>query len=334
MRRSGRCRSGSHHATFRVTTDQGAFAVRIGPADMEFGDWERHARLAACRTAPRLLCQGYREADNRVFGYEIWEWLDGRRFDYNRDLRPLAATLATLHRRTRHLKIAARETTDLRTYLRHHLQWYLDNTTVGPITRLRGQRRAWRRVPTPGAAVGCGHPTAPRKSCKTGWSQVGDPAESLHRAATASLALLEAQPPFDRRFDCLVHNDLVPGNIIVTSEGARLIDWDWAICSHPALDLCGVMSPFVTSWEGELALQHEQVAAFLERYLQPFSRAESRIIMRGLLDAWQAFNTIVANWTYRNADPARPHFRDPAFYRRSFAHAAGMWAFMRAEMAT
>ena len=35
---------------------------------------------------------------------------------------------------------------------------------------------------------------------------------------------------------CLTHHDLTPGNIIETSEGLRIIDWEYAHLGHPDLD--------------------------------------------------------------------------------------------------
>src|SRR5262249_39387897 len=53
-----------------------------------------------------------------------------------------------------------------------------------------------------------------------------------HRA-TCFLALLESLPPGDG----LCHGDFHPGNVIMTAEGPRLIDWTWARRAGPALDL-------------------------------------------------------------------------------------------------
>jgi len=51
--------------------------------------------------------------------------------------------------------------------------------------------------------------------------------------ATGVLALLESLPPGDG----LCHGDFHPGNVIMTAEGPRLIDWTWARRAGPALDL-------------------------------------------------------------------------------------------------
>ena len=51
--------------------------------------------------------------------------------------------------------------------------------------------------------------------------------------ATGILALIERLPPGDG----LCHGDLHPGNVIMTADGPRLIDWDGATRAPAALDL-------------------------------------------------------------------------------------------------
>ena len=51
--------------------------------------------------------------------------------------------------------------------------------------------------------------------------------------ARGVLALLESLPPGDG----LCHGDVHPGNVIMTAEGPRLIDWTWTRRAGPALDL-------------------------------------------------------------------------------------------------
>ena len=51
--------------------------------------------------------------------------------------------------------------------------------------------------------------------------------------ATGILALIERLPPGDR----LCHADLHPGNVIITTEGPRLIDWSGTVRAPAVLDL-------------------------------------------------------------------------------------------------
>jgi aminoglycoside phosphotransferase (APT) family kinase protein len=51
--------------------------------------------------------------------------------------------------------------------------------------------------------------------------------------ATGILALIERLQPGDG----LCHGDLHPGNVIMTGEGPRIVDWGWAVRGPAALDL-------------------------------------------------------------------------------------------------
>lgn len=57
-------------------------------------------------------------------------------------------------------------------------------------------------------------------------------AVALH-VATGVLALIERLPPGDG----LCHGDLHPGNVIMTPDGPRIVDWQGATRGPPALDL-------------------------------------------------------------------------------------------------
>jgi tRNA A-37 threonylcarbamoyl transferase component Bud32 len=62
----------------------------------------------------------------------------------------------------------------------------------------------------------------------------GSPGNLLPKhLATGVLTLLERLPPGDG----LCHGDLHPGNVIMTGEGPRLIDWTWTRRAGAALDL-------------------------------------------------------------------------------------------------
>ena len=151
----------------------------------------------------------------------------------------------------------------------------------------------------------------------------------LRRTAATELAALAQGQDADRSFRCLVHNDLVRQNIIIVADRARLIDWDWAMNAHPALDLCGFLSPFVTSWDKELALSDRAISIFLNRYLEPFGRTDARAIRRSLMYIWSAYNALVANWLYSNSTISRPHLRESGFYRRIFARSEAIYARFR-----
>jgi Ser/Thr protein kinase RdoA (MazF antagonist) len=55
--------------------------------------------------------------------------------------------------------------------------------------------------------------------------------------ATGILTLIERLPPGDGQGDVLCHNDLHPGNVIMTADGPRIIDWLGMVRADAALDL-------------------------------------------------------------------------------------------------
>jgi thiamine kinase-like enzyme len=281
-------RTGSSHAVWRVRTSRGLFAVRVGSGDGASQDWQKNKCFAHLRIATGYLNEGLLSLGKRTYRYSVSEWLDGRPFDYRRDLRRLAASLATLHRQTRGQRLAPTDAADIATYLGTRLPRY--------------QRR--------GASKGAIE-------------------EQLRRAAVAALASLDTDHEEDRDLSCLVHNDLVARNILIVSDRARLIDWDWALNAHPALDLCGFLSPFVTSWDKERALSVRVTAIFLNAYLAHFNRADARAIRLSLGYAWSAYNVMAANWLYFESPVLRPQFRSAAFYQRAFARVAQTGAWLR-----
>ena len=65
-----------------------------------------------------------------------------------------------------------------------------------------------------------------------GWLRISADAVPEH-IATGTLALIERLRPGDG----LCHTDLNPGNVIMTADGARLVDWGGAVRAPAALDL-------------------------------------------------------------------------------------------------
>ena len=71
-----------------------------------------------------------------------------------------------------------------------------------------------------------------------GWLRISGDAVPKH-IATGTLALIERLRPGDG----LCHTDLHPGNVIMTADGPKLVDWSGAVRAPAALDLanCHVM---------------------------------------------------------------------------------------------
>ncbi|MBI3872891.1 MAG: aminoglycoside phosphotransferase family protein [candidate division Zixibacteria bacterium] len=143
-------------------------------------------------------------------------------------------------------------------------------------------------------------------------------ANLLRVRSQIALAALRSIPPRAGGPVCLVHNDLVGRNIVTGGRRVWFIDWEWAMISRPAIDLCCFLSPFVTSWEHEQFLSCQQVRRFLSRYLSTWSRGEARRIVSGMSRIWQPYNALLANWTFRESPIREGRSRSERFFRRAF----------------
>ncbi|MDF1668159.1 MAG: phosphotransferase [Roseovarius sp.] len=84
-----------------------------------------------------------------------------------------------------------------------------------------------------------------------------------------ALELAQMQPmgevaPCARR--ALLHGDPVPGNIIVTPDGARLIDWQCPAKGDPCEDIALFLSPAMQMAYRGSALAADEIAQFLRAY--------------------------------------------------------------------
>ncbi|MBI5868245.1 MAG: phosphotransferase [candidate division Zixibacteria bacterium] len=156
----------------------------------------------------------------------------------------------------------------------------------------------------------------------------------LQRVAENVLGDRNQHGDWPASFQCLVHNDLVVGNILVESGRVWLIDWDWAMNASPALDLCGFLSPFVRSWDEELYLSRRGAAIFVRRYLSLFGRADARAILGELVRAWDTYNAAVALWVYQFAGREQPHLRSHEFYQRAFARSVEISRWLKTQITT
>jgi len=71
-------------------------------------------------------------------------------------------------------------------------------------------------------------------------------------------------PPADTKV--LLHADVVPGNIVVTDEGVRLIDWQCPAFGDPAEDLAVFLSPAMQKIYRGRPLSDDEIDAFLMSY--------------------------------------------------------------------
>lgn len=119
---------------------------------------------------------------------------------------------------------------------------------------------------------------------------------------------------------CLVHNDLVDGNVLCAKGRIWLIDWDWALVSAPCIDLYCFLSPFVRSWGSKpRSLSSRTVSEFLRAYFSVSRRCGMKRTLGAQSKLWQPYNALLANWLYHDAKRL-PHTGRSGFYSASFGH--------------
>lgn len=119
---------------------------------------------------------------------------------------------------------------------------------------------------------------------------------------------------------CLVHNDLVDGNVLYATGRIWLIDWDWALISAPCVDLYGFLSPFVRSWGSKPGFLGTRAAAgFLRAYFAEAGKGGRTRMLGAQSGLWHPYNTLLANWLYHEAKRL-PHTGRSGFYATSFGH--------------
>lgn len=141
--------------------------------------------------------------------------------------------------------------------------------------------------------------------------------EILAREITQALRTLSKLRSLKAR-SCLVHNDLVDGNVLSSQGRIWLIDWDWALISAPCIDLFCFLSPFVRSWGSKpLCLSSRTASNFLSAYLSG-TRGSVRVRSLGAqADLWHPYNVLLANWLYHDAKRL-PHTGRSDFYTTTF----------------
>ncbi|WP_424941196.1 phosphotransferase family protein [Aliiroseovarius sp. S253] len=89
--------------------------------------------------------------------------------------------------------------------------------------------------------------------------------------ADASGITLPPPPPFTDDLPaasrCFLHGDIVPGNILATENGLRLIDWQCPAIGDPAADIAIFLSPAMQVLYGNRPLSPAEQAAFLKAYV-------------------------------------------------------------------
>ncbi|MCH8533036.1 MAG: phosphotransferase family protein [Saccharospirillum sp.] len=96
--------------------------------------------------------------------------------------------------------------------------------------------------------------------------------------AASGLALLLRQYELPERL-CLCHNDWHPGNLLVTTDGWVLLDWEYAALGDPAMDVAAACQGF--------RLPEAQAAALAEALSVDLPRLnQARAMMEAIALAW------------------------------------------------
>jgi thiamine kinase-like enzyme len=81
-------------------------------------------------------------------------------------------------------------------------------------------------------------------------------AERVKQAEPTPVTVSEVRP-------CLIHTDVVPGNLIVSGQGLRLIDWQCPAMGDPVVDIAMFLSPAMHAIYGDRQLSLDQEEQFL-----------------------------------------------------------------------
>lgn len=104
---------------------------------------------------------------------------------------------------------------------------------------------------------------------------------TLPKAKAAELIALQPDSPGCENTPlCLVHTDVVPGNIIKTDQGLRLIDWQCPGVGDPVEDLAMFLSPAMHYIYRGTPLTIAEAAEFLHAYPDETVRNRYQVLAR------------------------------------------------------
>ena len=149
-------------------------------------------------------------------------------------------------------------------------------------------------------------------------NRTGGSIEKILDVHTTAALLTLASLRKSKMRSCLVHNDLVDGNVLCAKGRIWLIDWDWALLSAPCIDLYCFLSPFVRSWGLKPRfLAPRTVAEFLRAYFAESGGGGRKRMLGAQTALWHPHNALLANWLYHEAKRL-PHTSHSGFYLTSF----------------
>lgn len=121
-----------------------------------------------------------------------------------------------------------------------------------------------------------------------------------------ALALGKCRPPAGPSTQaplCLVHSDVVPANIIVTSTGPRLIDWQCPGIGDPVEDIAGFLSQGMHRLYRQEPLMKAERESFLAAY--PDAKTVERFLKLEKLYQWR-----MAAYCLLRSEQGREGYRD------------------------
>ncbi|MCI2394738.1 phosphotransferase [Aliiroseovarius sediminis] len=110
----------------------------------------------------------------------------------------------------------------------------------------------------------------------------------------------DADLPAARRV--FVHGDIVPGNILDTPDGLRLIDWQCPSIGDPSLDIAMFLSPAMQVLYGHRPLTIDEVACFLNVYQQESGDEQTVTRYRALAPLYHWRMAIYCHWKASRGD--------------------------------
>ena len=270
--------TGSHHLVWKATTTRGTFALR---ASAKIAGGGRSQRERLWETVGKwAVAPAYRDC-YRVRLDRFDGWIEAFDWIEGRRLRPSAD----------HIDLA-------QTLARLHLHPISSRFALVPRVDIVSFLK--KRLANDLRAI-------------SGRSQIE---KLLQNRTLQSLSLLRTRSPSHSK-PCLIHNDLVDGNVIHSTERLALIDWDWAMITQPEVDLFCFLSPFVRSWRSTPRYVRPQTAVeFLDEYIRRVRRGKGQK-PRIESELWKPYNTLLANWL-RQAPLAPPHANSRSFYVKAF----------------
>jgi hypothetical protein len=129
------------------------------------------------------------------------------------------------------------------------------------------------------------------------------------RAMADAIGIQPPAPPYiptdlpaaTRRF---LHGDIVPGNIVASGDGLRLIDWQCPVIGDPAADIAIFLSPAMQVLYGNRPLTPAEQSEFLTAYIRAGGDAIGARRYRALAPLYHWRMACYCDWKAAHGDAA------------------------------